>query len=232
VKPKEMSLGVRAALSPVVTFDSFRSGLQPSFTRREAIAPQPPARPERATRSRGNVSAAIVLDQWHLAQKILGKAVIDQARAALSPKARAELEALLPVSWCSLTTATEIHFAVADAAQLDPVAWHRRLVRVGMERTFTTFWRVMMRLTSVEAMIKRAAIVYAKSYDRGAATARLVEPGLVEFVISGWPHIPDFEVDAVCSGIEAMIRISGRTSVSIESTRLDDGARFAIRFAP
>jgi hypothetical protein len=176
------------------------------------------------------VSGAIVLDQIQLAKDLLGAQAIDDALQRMPPAAHAELCALLPMGWCSVLTAAEFHCAVAGVTGQDVVVWHRKVVRAGLERTFTTFWRFLMRLTSIEALVKRAAVIYGKSYDRGAMVARSIGPGHVEAIISGWPEMPDFELDAVRCGFETIVALAGRQGTVVHVARHPDGAVLDIRF--
>ena len=99
----------------------------------------------------------------------------------------------------------------------------------GVERTLTTVWRFFMRLTSVEAIVKRAASIYSKSYDRGSMRAALVSDELVEVILDGWPDVPDFELDAIASGFDAVLGIAKRKHSRITMERTAGGARFEVR---
>jgi hypothetical protein len=177
----------------------------------------------------GNVSAAIVLDQIELAKELLGEDVVARALAELSKEHRAELDGLLPVSWCSLTTAFSIHEAIAHQIGQDVKVWHRTIVRAGIERTLTTVWRFFMRLTSVEAILKRAASIYGKSYDCGCIRAALVSDDVIEVVLTEWPGVPDFELDAIACGFDAVLMIAKKKHSRITFERRPGGARFEVR---
>ncbi len=188
--------------------------------------------PSRVSLGGANVSAAVFFDQRRLIEELHGKELVDAAIATMTRESQAELATLLPMSWASIATTTEFYLAVAHATAQDPVVFHRKMVRAGLERTFTTFWRFMMRLTSVEALLKRVALVYAKSYDRGVMMAKLIEPGVAEVTLSGWNDVPDLEIDAIVCGAEVMLQVSGRPSATVEASRMPGGARFLVRFTP
>lgn len=169
-----------------------------------------------------------MLDQIRVAEAIQGKALVDRARARMSPDARGELDHLLPVSWCTLSTAFLMHEAIAREAGLDVNAWHRTIVRAGVERTLTTVWRLFTRILSVEGLVKRSAAIFEKSYDRGTFTARLGEGGVVEAVLDGWPDVPDFELDAIVAGLHAILAIAFKTGAAIAVERTAGGATFRL----
>jgi hypothetical protein len=177
----------------------------------------------------GHTSGAVVLDQLALSRKLLGDDVVTRAFGAISAEQRAELDDLLPVSWCRLTTAFAIHQAIADQIGQDVMVWHRTIVRVGIERTLTTVWRLFMRLTSTEALLKRAASIYGKSFDRGSVHAAQLPEGGVEVVLTEWPDVPDFELDAIATGLDAILKLGGRKNTRITVERRPGGARFEVR---
>ncbi|HEY6459848.1 MAG TPA: hypothetical protein VIY73_06840 [Polyangiaceae bacterium] len=177
----------------------------------------------------GHVSGVVILDQLTLSRELLGDDVVTRAFGAISAEQRAELDELLPVSWCRLTTAFAIHEAIAEQIEQDVLVWHRTIVRVGIERTLTTVWRLFMRLTSTEALLKRAASIYGKSYDRGAVRAAQLPGGGVEVVLTEWPDVPDFELDAMATGLDAILRLGGRKNTHVAVERRSGGARFVVR---
>jgi hypothetical protein len=175
------------------------------------------------------VSGAIGLDQLKVAEELLGKDAARRALARMPPSARDELAGLLPVSWCTLTTADAIHEAMAREAGERVEDWHRKMVRTGMERTFSTIWRFFLRLTSIEQITKRAATMYGKSFDQGHMTAERIGPGHIVMTLRGWPDVPDRELAAIEVSTEIVIRLSGRSRGTVRVTRTPDGARFDVR---
>lgn len=170
-------------------------------------------------RSGPRVSGAVVLDQMRLAEEQFGKEAHDRCLAAMSVEGGAELAALMPMTWCSLATTTEYWNELGRATNQDVRVIHRRLTRLGLERTFSTFWRILARLTTMEALVKRAAVIFGKAYDRGAMAAQLTGPGCVEVVVTGWPDMPDLEIDALTSAIEALGHLSGRSKIAVKWQR-------------
>ncbi len=177
----------------------------------------------------GHVSGVLILDQLALARKLLGEEVVARASRRVSAEERAELEALLPVSWCRLTTAFAIQAAIADEIGQDVMAWHRTIVRAGIERTLTTVWRLFLRFTSGEALVKRAASIYGKSYDRGTIRTEPVSSGVFQFVLGDWADVPDFELDAMACGLETILTIAKKKHSRVTVERIPGGARFAVR---
>jgi len=161
--------------------------------------------------------------------ELVGDDVVTRAFGMISEEQRAELEDLLPVSWCKLTTAFAVHEAIAGQIRQDVKAWHRTIVRVGIERTLTTVWRLFMRFTSTEALLKRAASIYGKSYDRGSVHAAQLPEGGVEVVLTGWPDVLDFELEAMATGLDVVLKLGGRKHTRITVERRPGGARLEVR---
>ena len=178
------------------------------------------------------VSAAIVLDQLHVAEELLGKEAAARALASMPAAARAELADLLPVSWCTLSTADAIHAAMSAEAGENVVEWHKKIVRVVMERTFSTVWRFFLKLTSLSQIAKRAASLYGKSFDRGKMHAELVGPGHAVMTLTGWADVPDRELNAIEVSTEIVLHLSGRKQAIVRVVRTADGARFDVRTNP
>jgi len=105
------------------------------------------------------------------------------------------------------------------------------VVRAGVERTFSGVWRVLLRLSSDDALIKRTAMLYAKACDRGKMSAALVAPGRVRLTLTEWPEIPDLGAIALAAGIEAMLSVVGRAAV-ITWTRDRAAVVFDVRATP
>ena len=76
--------------------------------------------------------------------------------------------------------------------------------------------------------MRRAANVYAKTFDTGTMDAEVVSPGHSLASLRKWPDAPDFHLNAVATGIATMLRVAGRKSVNVKWERTPDGARFHI----
>ena len=67
--------------------------------------------------------------------------------------------------------------------------------------------------------MKRAAVIFGKAYDRGAVAARIVRPGRIDLVITGWADMPDFELDSLTSAVEVLGHMSGQTRIAVRWER-------------
>lgn len=185
------------------------------------VLTNPPARAPK-------VSGAVVVNQLQTARQLAGEAVIERALTRLTSSQRDEVRGVLAVSWCSLATVRAFHEATAAEMGESVDVWHLRVVERSMQQTFNTVWRFFLRLTSPDALIKRAAAVYAKTYDTGSLEAVLIAPGHSRATLTGWPDVPDYQLNALATGISTMLRAAGRSSVTVRWGRIAQGARFEI----
>lgn len=174
------------------------------------------------------VSGTVVLNQLRAARALSSDEVVDRALGSLPEEARIEVSEALPVSWCRLDYVRAFHHATAREVGEDPNTWHKRVVERSMEQTFSTIWRFFLRLTSADALVRRASAVYSKTFDTGTMDAELIAPGHSVAHLRGWPQAPDFTMNAVATGISTMLRIARRRAITVTWTRTADGARFEI----
>lgn len=167
-------------------------------------------------------------NQLRAAKALASEDAVERALSTLDPAAQRELREALPVSWCSLLIVRAFHEAVAREIGADADVWHKRVVEHAMEQTFSTVWRFFFRLTSADALVKRASAVYSRTFDTGSMEAELISPGRSVAHLRGWPSAPDFHLNAVATGIATMLRIARRRQISVTWSRTHDGAKFDI----
>jgi len=175
-------------------------------------------------------SGMAVLDMRWAIEKTLGSDALRTALDRVSPAAREEYTHATSLSWVSYATLAEVHDALATETKNDPMKLADRLARVTVERSFTTVWRIFLRFTSDEAIIVRTPAFYAKSRSVGYMASRILEPGLAESIISGFPTIPDRDIVILAASIETVLSLAGRKDVRSQGERNADGARFMTRW--
>lgn len=173
------------------------------------------------------ISGAPLLDQLRVMQELAGAERMAAAIASLPPRNREEITQLMPVSWCSVESANAIVEAVAREIGRTPSAFQAEVVRIGVERTFNSVWRVILRFTTDDALVRRTPLIYSKTYDRGRFTADIVRPGRAELLLSEWIDPPKLDLEGLSTGIETVLRVAGRKDVKVNWERRPDGAFFA-----
>lgn len=180
--------------------------------------------------SEARVSGAVVLDQRRAYAELVGPEALEAALATLPADRRREYDELLAVSWCRCTTITMVIEAVAAEVGREPLELDAEVVRVGVQKTFGTLWRLLLRMASDGQIVTRAPVLYAKTYDKGAFSARMIGPGHAECVLTGFPEIHDLDLQGLGIGVSEALRVSGRTDVRHAATRTADGARIDLRW--
>lgn len=178
------------------------------------------------------ISGAVLLDQHRVMEAIVGKGVVADAMKRLAEEQRREYQSLIPVSWCSITTANAVIVAVAAEAGRTPSALQAAIVRTGVERTLRSLWRILLRFTSDDALIARTPLLYSKTYDRGELRGRMAYPGRAEIDLLGWPGVPQLDVEGLATGIETVLRVAGRKEVKVNWDRREDGVFFVATWRP
>ena len=181
-----------------------------------------------AVQSETRIFGAVLLEQRKVLGEIAGAEVLERVIRELPEDQRTEYEGLSLLSWCRHTTATEVVVRVGHALGRRPEAFQAEVVRAGVERLFGGIWKVLLRLSSDEALIKRSALLYSKACDRGRLAAESVDPGHVKLTLTEWPDIPDLAIIALAAGIESVLRVVGRKAV-IKFERERDAVVFDVR---
>jgi hypothetical protein len=156
------------------------------------------------------IFGAVLLEQRKVLRELAGDDVLARVIAQLPEDRRAEYEGLTLLSWCRHSTATNVIGGVGQALGKRPEVFQAEVVRAGVERLFGGMWKVLIRFSSDEALIKRSALLYSKACDRGRLSAEPLGPGHVKLVLSEWPDVPDMAVIALVAGIESVLEVVGR----------------------
>jgi hypothetical protein len=169
-----------------------------------------------------------VLDCFKSLREVVGDAAVDQGVANVGLDVRREFEALTPLSWFPNTSLNVLIDSVAAAAGVDPEPMLDAAVRLAVQRTFKTVWRMFLRVTTDGALITRTPLIYARSRNIGQLTARVVTPGISELTLTGWPDITPRQIRTIGISIEEVVRIAGRRDVTVTSVRTPDGAQYRL----
>lgn len=175
------------------------------------------------------IFGAVLLEQRRVMRELAGEEVYAGVMAGLPDDVRREYERLSMLSWCRHSTATEVTMRIGRALGRRPEAWQAEIVRAGIERTFTGVWKVLLRLSSDDALIKRTALLYSKACDRGKLKAEQLAPGLVKLTLSEWPDIPELDLIALATGIETVLRVVGRKTVIVSWMREPPVVTFTVK---
>jgi hypothetical protein len=161
------------------------------------------------------IFGAVLLEQRRVMEELAGPEVFREVLEGLQPDMRSEYEGLGMLSWCRHTTATEVTTRVGLALGRLPEDFQAEVVRTGIERTLRGIWRVLLRFSSDDALIKRAALIYSKTCDRGKLSVEPIRPGHVDLILTEWPDIANLDIVALAAGVETVLRVVGRSAARV-----------------
>ena len=179
-----------------------------------------------------SVSGAVIKQHRTVMEERYGAAVVLRALERISPTERDEIERAMAIGWVPIDA--QIAFFEAVAAELDRSVTNVQDEIAGetAERNLRTVWRMLLRLTTDEALVARTPILYSKNYRQGALEAGILRPGQAKLVLSAWPDVPDFTLRGLRHGIEAVLRLAGRRDSRVYYERRPDGAEFYAVWTP
>jgi hypothetical protein len=159
---------------------------------------------------------------------MLGSETIALARAALTHEQRAELESVTAVSWVRMSTSSAFINATGAVSGRDPEPLVDEASRRATVRTFKTVWRMLLRLTTDEALVKRTPMIYSRTRNVGQLDSRMIAPGSAELILSRWPDPPPRQLRLIGIGVEVALNLAGRRDARCEHERKRDGARYTL----
>jgi hypothetical protein len=181
---------------------------------------------------RTRISGAIVQNLREAMIEVAGAPVVDSALERIPSAARIELIEALPISWVSLRSVEYLLHGIADVSRSDVYALNRDVNRRGAERTFTTMWRMMLRLASVDLLFSRSQAYFSRTYDRGRLDARILFPGRAQLEIRGRPGMSRMAREGFAVGVETLLRCGGRHVLRAQSEPHADGAVCMLAWQP
>lgn len=159
-----------------------------------------------------------------VARELVGSDAFERALSDLSPEERSSYMDSTAMSW--------VPVAHIDRA-LERLAHHSghaaewlsaELARRSQEEMLNTLYRVLMRITTDEALIGRTQTFYSKVYDTGSLSSVFPAPGRCEVTLSGWRTISDLQLVGLGAGVETTLRCAGRKDARVQGRRTADGA--------
>jgi hypothetical protein len=177
------------------------------------------------------VSGTVILVQITLMREVYGTDAVDKSIASLPPDLKGEVDTLLRGGWCSVRMAYELKKAVAERTHEELFELQRRIVRLAIERTLTTFWRFLMRQLTDKMLAKRAPMLYSRTFDRGSIELVAQRDNGASLELTGWPDIPQFDLVGLMVGIETVFTLAGRKAPHVDAVRKEPKVLLEVRWA-
>jgi hypothetical protein len=172
------------------------------------------------------ITGALVRAHLDILRLELGSAVVAQALADLPAEARLEIEGVTAASWVPIPAYEAFYAAVAHRGGRDVAELHSAVSRQSVEQAFRTMWRILLRLTSDEALVTRTPLMFTRAYTHGKLTSGISAPGQAHVELSAWPAVPDIVMRGVRVAVETVLHLAGRKNARVVAQRSADGATF------
>jgi hypothetical protein len=173
-----------------------------------------------------SVSGALACGLRTALAEVVGPARVLTALERVEPDDRSQWEAATPVGWVPIHVLEHVFGEVAHDLGRNISDLHVEVARISIERTMRTLWRMLLRLTTDNALVSRTPLIFAKSYNRGRLEARITGPGRAEIVLLEWSDAPEWPLRATRIGIETVLTIAGRKDARVHYTRTASGAEY------
>jgi len=165
-------------------------------------------------------------------RRTVGDEAVDEGLAALPDEVRERYTDSSSLAWLPYETVVEAHQAIATRAGVTMEALLEQAVPIATERAFKTVWRVFLRLTSNEQLVKRAPVIYSRSRSRGEMRVVSVEEGAARLEVIDWPEIPPRDVLSLGLSVQTFLRLAGRREATVSGRITPTGASFEVRWVP
>jgi hypothetical protein len=169
-------------------------------------------------------SGALIAKERRVLEGIVGEQTVRKALDRLPTDLREEYESITPLTKIPTDTVERVYEAVADEAGRDVFRMHRDVVRTGVEQALKSIWRVLLRFTGDEALVRRTPLFFSRGLSKGTLEAKMVESGKAEIRLTGWAKVSAMQINGIAAATEAILTCAGRRGVRVESHRTLDGA--------
>lgn len=156
--------------------------------------------------------------------ELVGAEVVERALTRLPAAEREIYEGLTPMTWVDCDIVEHVYEAIALEARRDVARLQEEVMRLGVNRTVHSLWRILLRFTSDNALVTRTPLFYRKVFDKGEMVSKVVDRGRAEIELRGFPEISDFHLRGLLVGIQCVIEAAGRRNVKMVPRRTREGA--------
>lgn len=165
--------------------------------------------------------------QWAL-RSVVGDDVFEEILGSIPREARDAVRAAATAAWVPLAHIGEVIDEACRRTRLDEDALLTRTTRMSTERTLNTVWRVLLRMTSDDAIITRTPLLWKRTRNVGELTVTDHGRGFGTLEVTGWPGMSRRSALILSVNIETVLTCAGRRGVRVEWGRTPDGARYQV----
>jgi hypothetical protein len=175
--------------------------------------------------SEPTITGTLVSTHIELLRGRFGAAEVARCIETLPDDFRREMQGVIAGGWVSVRAYDAFYRAFAERVGIDVAELHTETSRQSVERTFKTIWRLLLRLTSDQALLSRTPVLYSRAYTKGKLKAVFAAAGIADIELEGWPDAPDIVLRGTRVAVETVLRLSGRSAVRTTVERAPGGAK-------
>lgn len=172
------------------------------------------------------VSGAFVSVMREVLASHFGKAPYERALARVPPTVRDAYVAATAMTWIEVAFVEQVVNRLAEEVDRPWEDIVRESSRQSQEKLLNTVHRILMRLTTDEALISRTPMFYARTYDTGKLESVFPSPGQAMVTLTEWPSISPIQQLGLGVGIETTLRVAGRAGAKVHARKTADGALY------
>ena len=169
-------------------------------------------------------SGALIAKERKVLEEIVGESTVERALRGMPVELRQSYETITALTKIPTETVERVYEAVAREAGRDVFRLHRDVVRTSVEQALKSIWRVLLRFTGDEALVRRTPLFFNRGLSKGRLESSMVSPGKAEIRLTGWAGVSALQINGIAAAIEAVLSCAGREGVRVESHRTLDGA--------
>ena len=177
-----------------------------------------------------SVSGLSMMNFRDAVSRQFGPSLAARGLERLDPTKRQQLETMTAVDWIPVETLASAVDAWADEANVSPEELTIRGVRESTRHSFATVWRLLLRLTTDEALITRTPLIYARARNAGTLTADMRGPRNARLVLREWRNPTDRLLLSLAVAFETVLELTGRYHARCTFKRTSDGGVFQLQW--
>lgn len=172
------------------------------------------------------ISGTVATTTRKMLRDLAGDAAYERALARLTPEERETYVSMTAMTWLPVDLANDVVRLVAEESGMLEAKLFEDSTRRTQEALLGTVYRILMRLTTDEALISRTPQFYSRSFNVGKLSSTFPAPGEALVALTEWPTISDQQMRGLGYGIETTLRVAGRKDARAACKRARDGAIF------
>jgi len=160
-------------------------------------------------------------DLSQIKKMIIKKNLEEKFITGLTDSQRSTYDRAMPVGWAPIDDVCPMYVKAGQLlmpSSFNPVL---DLFKLTSKESYNTIYQIFVRLATPESIIKRAAAIWDKNYNRGIATARKDSDNLIVFTVSDLPNFPDILITTTNAHIYSIFEICKR-KVNVRTKRRHD----------